>query len=105
MDVDADVDEEVGEDDEMEWTGFGDEDDNETPAFFKEIENERKAKLGDQKKGKRKKRGGVAELVREKVRRVLEDKTELGEKRSRTCDEGDFLKLLWGFNQEGIHFS
>jgi len=42
--------------------------------------------------------------VREKVRKVLEDDTALAEKRARLCDEGDFLKLLYAFNLEGIHF-
>jgi 18S rRNA (adenine1779-N6/adenine1780-N6)-dimethyltransferase len=53
---------------------------------------------------KRKKRGKVYALVKEKVRKVLEDDTELAEKRARMCDEGDFLKLLYAFNMEGIHF-
>lgn len=54
---------------------------------------------------KRKRKGKVAELVREKVRRVLEDETGLADRRARQCDEGDFLKLLWAMNKEGIHFS
>ena len=99
MEIDGDG---VGDDDEMEWTGFGDED--EIPAFFSE-EADAKAKAAMPKSGKRKKRGRVAQLVREKVRRVLKDKTGLADKRSRTLAEGDFLKLLWNFNQEGIHFS
>ncbi|WEW57963.1 Dimethyladenosine transferase [Emydomyces testavorans] len=53
----------------------------------------------------RKKHGKGAKLVREKIRQVLEDDTELADKRARMCDEGDFLKLLWSFNQRGIHFS
>ncbi|PGH11213.1 dimethyladenosine transferase [Polytolypa hystricis UAMH7299] len=53
----------------------------------------------------RKKKGKVRELVREKVRQVLEDDTDLADRRTRMCDEGDFLKLLWSFNQRGIHFS
>jgi len=36
---------------------------------------------------------------------VLEEDTKLGDKRARTCDESDFLKLLWAFNQKGIHFT
>jgi 18S rRNA (adenine1779-N6/adenine1780-N6)-dimethyltransferase len=36
---------------------------------------------------------------------VLEDKTGLADKRARMCDEGDFLKLLWELNREGVHFS
>lgn len=99
MDVDVDGDEK----DEMEWSGFADEDDD-LPAFFRE-EAELKAKAASRTNGKRKKRGRVALLVREKVRKVLEDDTGLAGKRSRMCDEGDFLKLLWAFNQEGIHFN
>ncbi|KAF2008474.1 dimethyladenosine transferas-like protein [Aaosphaeria arxii CBS 175.79] len=86
---------------EEEFKGFSDaEDDDELPDFFKEMQ-------ANQKKNgvNRKKRGRVTELVREKVRKVLEDETELAEKRARLCDEGDFLRLLYAFNQEGIHFS
>ncbi|GAM82033.1 hypothetical protein ANO11243_000120 [Dothideomycetidae sp. 11243] len=39
------------------------------------------------------------------VEKVLTDETQLSERRARMCDEGDFLKLLYAFNQEGIHFS
>ena len=102
MDVDVDAD----EGDEMEWNGFGDEDGDDIPAFFKEeAAIQAAAKTAAEKGGKRKKRGRVAELVREKVRRVLEDKTGLAEKRARMCHEADFLKLLWAFNQEDIHFN
>jgi len=52
----------------------------------------------------RKKKGHVQELVRAKVDKVLEE-TGLGEKRAAKCDEADFLRLLYAFNQEGIHFS
>lgn len=93
MDVDDDGEEEAE-----------DEDEDDVPAFFKE-EAEMKVQQSDARYSKRRKRGKVAELVREKVRKVLEDKTELADKRARLCDEGDFLKLLWAFNQEGIHFS
>lgn len=79
------------------------DDEDDVPAFFKE---EADAKLQDASRNKnRKKKGKVAELVREKVRQVLEDETELADKRARMCDEGDFLKLLWSFNQKGLHFS
>ncbi|KAJ5387316.1 Dimethyladenosine transferase [Penicillium cosmopolitanum] len=79
-------------------------DDDDVPDFFKEETN---ARLAQALKGQnpRKKKGKVAELVREKVRSVLEDETGLGEKRARMCDENDFLKLLWAFNQKGIHFN
>lgn len=56
-------------------------------------------------KPSRKRNGKIAQLVREKIRRVLEEETKLADKRARMCDEGEFLKLLWAFNQQGIHFS
>lgn len=96
MDVDE---EDIGE----EADGEEGEDDD-IPAFFKEEQGMQKSnavKSGS----KRRKKGKVAELIREKVRRILEDETELADRRARSCDEGDFLKLLWAFNKEGIHFS
>jgi 18S rRNA (adenine1779-N6/adenine1780-N6)-dimethyltransferase len=94
MDMDVDVDVDV---DEKDVPG----DDN-LPDFLREQMNKaNKFEAG----AKRKRKGKVAELVREKVRSVLEDKTNLAEKRARMCEEGDFLKLLWAFNNEGIHFS
>ena len=99
-----DAEEVIGaEDEEEEWDGFMDVDE-EVPDFFKE-EADMREKQVDGKKSTRKKKGKVTELVREKVRRVLEVKTKMAEKRARMCDEGDFLKLLWEFNQEGIHFN
>ena len=92
------------ENDEEEWDGFMDVDDDDVPEFFRE-EADTREKQVDGKKSTRKKKGKVAELVREKIRRVLEVKTNMAEKRARMCDEGDFLKLLWEFNQEGIHFN
>ena len=94
---------------ETTWDGFDDsdqemmdEDDDELPSFLlDEKQHDLKTQNGS---NKRKYRGKVAEAVREKVRAVLEDKTQLGEKRARMCDQGDFLKLLWEFNQQGIHF-
>lgn len=56
-------------------------------------------------KSARKLKSKVYELVRSKVVKVLDQDTGLAEKRSRTCEEGDFLRLLHAFNQEGIHFS
>ncbi|CAG8090280.1 unnamed protein product [Penicillium salamii] len=81
-----------------------DMDDDDVPDFFKEETNAR-LEAALKNGASRKKRGKVAELVREKVRSVLEDDTNLGEKRARMCDENDFLKLLWAFNQKGIHFN
>lgn len=89
--------------DNDDFKGFSDPDDpdDELPDFFKQLQASGKKING----ANRKKKGRVSELVREKVRRVLEDTTQLAEKRARLCDEGDFLKLLYAFNQEGIHFS
>ncbi|KAJ6007119.1 hypothetical protein N7499_000784 [Penicillium canescens] len=81
-----------------------DMDDDDVPDFFKEETNAR-IEAALKNGASRKKRGKVAELVREKVRQVLEDETGLAEKRARMCDENDFLKLLWAFNQKGIHFN
>ena len=87
-----------------EWDGIMDVDEDEMPAFFKEEQDYQiTRKEGRLPKGRRK--GKIAVLVYEKVRRVLEDETGLAEKRARLCDEGDFLRLLWAFNNEGIHFS
>ena len=92
---------------EEEWGGImdvdGDEED-ETPAFFKE-EKERVARENGGKTKSKRKKTRVAELVREKIRKVLEDITELADKRAGKCDENDFLKLLFAFNEEGIHFA
>jgi len=92
-----------GNDNDDEFKGFSDPDDpdDELPDFFKQMQAEGKRKNGVN----RKRKGRVSELVREKVRKVLEDETQLADKRARLCDEGDFLKLLYAFNQEGIHFS
>lgn len=91
---DADVvDEPEGGDLDIDMDG----DEDELPEMFKKAKS-RKASA------KRKRRGKVFDLVKEKVRKVLEDDTELADKRARSCDEGDFLKLLYAFNLEGIHF-
>ncbi|GKZ23034.1 dimethyladenosine transferase [Aspergillus brasiliensis] len=97
-----DEDDAEGEDEPDEGMDVDDEDD--VPDFFKEQTN---ARIQEALKNRpsRKKRGKVAELVREKVRQVLEDETGLADKRARMCDENDFLKLLWAFNQKGFHFS
>lgn len=80
------------------------DDEDDVPDFFKEQANTRiQEALKNQPN--RKKKGKVAELVREKVRQVLEVDTKLADKRARMCDENDFLKLLWAFNQKGFHFS
>ena len=87
-----------------EWDGIMDVDDeDDLPAFFSDEAVQKQAHQNG-RPSKRRKKGKVAELVKEKVRKVLEDKTDLAEKRARNCDEGHFLKMLWAFNQEGIHF-
>ena len=98
------VDEHGGED-EDEWNGIDADDDkaDDVPAFFRE-ESGLKSELGSASGRRKKRRTRVSELVREKVRKVLED-TQLSDKRARLCEEGDFLKLLWRFNESGIHFS
>ena len=90
---------------DCEWEGIVDTEDEEDdiPSFFKE-QAERLGEVQNKTKSKRKKTK-VAELVREKVRKVLEDITDLADKRAGKCDENDFLRLLLAFNQEGIHFS
>ncbi|KAG6038121.1 hypothetical protein E4U19_001043 [Claviceps sp. Clav32 group G5] len=80
-----------------------DVDGDDLPDFFKEMQNNSAAAI-PKTKSKRKKTK-VAELVREKIRKVLEDVTELADKRSGKCDENDFLRLLFAFNEEGVHFS
>ncbi|KAJ5894453.1 Dimethyladenosine transferase [Penicillium taxi] len=107
-DADGDV-MDMGEEQEQENAEEPDEtmemdDDDDVPDFFKEETNPR---LQQALKGQssRKKGGKVAELVREKVRQVLEDETHLADKRARMCDETEFLKMLWAFNQKGIHFN
>jgi len=91
--------------DDAGFSGFSDPDDpdDELPDFFKQLQAEHKMKRKNNGAA-RKKRGKVSELVREKVVKVLERDTQLADKRARLCDEGDFLKLLYAFNTEGIHF-
>ena len=89
LDVDEDMEVDGEEDEELEM---------EVDDDFGGVEKVRVKVNG------RKKRGKVTELVRAKVEKVLEE-TEMGEKRAVKCEEGDFLKLLYAFNLEGIHFS
>ena len=93
------------EEEEEEWKGIMDTDDMDTPPFFHDELDSKLQTLITTPSTTRKKKGKVAELVREKVRKVLEEETGLADKRARMCDEGDFLRLLWAFNKEGIHFS
>jgi 18S rRNA (adenine1779-N6/adenine1780-N6)-dimethyltransferase len=94
--------------DEEEWGGImdvdGNDDDDDMPEFFKEQKQLAKAN-GSAKTPSRRKKTKMGEIVREKIRKVLEDVTGLADKRASKCDENDFLKLLFAFNEEGIHFA
>ena len=100
------VDDVSGAQEDEEWGGIMDvdEDIDELPSFFKE-EAERTLKANSNKTKSKKKKTRVAELVREKIRKVLEDDTDLADQRAAKCDENDFLRLLSAFNGEGIHFA
>ncbi len=109
-----------GDDDDMEmddgplaqdeWDGIMDVDgeagevaaqaDDDLPSFFDSLKGERNGKTKSKKK-----KTAVAELIKEKIRHVLEDVTELADVRAGKCDENDFLRLLSAFNEEGIHFA
>jgi 18S rRNA (adenine1779-N6/adenine1780-N6)-dimethyltransferase len=98
-----------------EWEGIMDMDDSpideegdDTPVFFKEaraVEAEVQGQKQVQKTPGRRRKTMVSELIREKIRRVLEDVTELADRRAGKCDENDFVRLLYAFNEEGIHFA
>ncbi|KAI4186707.1 MAG: hypothetical protein LQ346_005621 [Caloplaca aetnensis] len=92
----------VDHDDDAAGQENDDDDDDELPDFFKQ---ERDARKANGTSGKRKRKGKTFELVREKVRKVLEDDTGLADRRARTLDQNDFLRLLLCFNNEGIHFA
>lgn len=102
-DAQGDAQDDAEEEDQDQTMEVDDEDD--VPDFFKEQANARVQEALKKNNPNRKKKGKVAELVREKVRQVLEDETKLADKRARMCDENDFLKLLWAFNQKGFHFT
>ncbi|KAL8857130.1 MAG: hypothetical protein Q9178_006306 [Gyalolechia marmorata] len=107
MDFEVEGEDENRGDGEDEWEGIMDVDDiggnedDELPDFFKQERD----KMNGVSTSKRKKKGKVSELVREKVRKILEDDTDLADRRARTLDQNDFLRLLLCFNNEGIHFN
>ncbi|OBT46463.1 dimethyladenosine transferase [Pseudogymnoascus sp. WSF 3629] len=94
MDVDGDGDMDGGADDAAE--------DDDTPSFFKELATQSAA--APQKTKSKRPKTRVAALVRSKIMKVLEE-TELADRRAAKCDENDFLRLLAGFNAEGLHFA
>lgn len=99
-----DVDENDGAGEDEEWGGIMDVDGNEddVPAFFKEQAAAAAAKPA--KTPSRRKKTKVAELVRSKVQKVLET-TGLADERAGKLDENAFLRLLYAFNKEHIHFA
>ncbi len=113
MDLDAEPDSNVEPTDESEWGGIADadadvdasidEDEDSTPAFFKELKAANEAAAAQKTQPKRPKTK-VAAVVREKVRKVLEDVTGLAEKRSRMLDQNDFLKLLIALTRRAFTF-
>lgn len=89
MDVEMDVDEDDGaamDEDEDE--------DEDMPAFFKDLKDADAAKE-IAKTPSRNPKSKVALVVKAKVNKVL-TATALADKRSRQCDQNDFLKLLLG---------
>lgn len=85
MDVDmeaAEADQNGDDDDE--------DDDEDMPEFFKDA-----ADPSDTKTPSRNPKSKVALVVRVKINKVLAE-TELADKRSRQCDQNDFLRLLLG---------
>lgn len=106
-----DLDEAMGDVDEDEaptadggeWGGIMDVDDGDVPAFFKEQAAASRASQAAKTPSRRKKTR-VAELVRSKVTKVLQA-TDLADQRAGKLDENAFLKLLYAFNKENIHFA
>lgn len=106
-----DLDEAMGDVDEDEaptadggeWDGIMDVDDGDVPAFFKEQAAASRASQAAKTPSRRKKTR-VAELVRSKVTKVLQA-TDLADQRAGKLDENAFLKLLYAFNKENIHFA
>lgn len=110
MDVDDDADGPAGDEDE-EWGGIMDVDgedggdDDDVPAFFKEQAAAAAARPDHTAKTpSRRKKTKAGELVRSKVQRVLES-TGLADERAGKLDENAFLRLLYAFNKEHIHFA
>ncbi|KAG6359171.1 hypothetical protein INS49_012691 [Diaporthe citri] len=107
MDVDDNADPSAGGGEDEEWGGImdvdGGDDEDHVPAFFKE---QAAAARPDHtaKTPSRRKKTKAAELVRSKVQRVLET-TDLADERAGKLDENAFLRLLYAFNKEHIHFA
>jgi 18S rRNA (adenine1779-N6/adenine1780-N6)-dimethyltransferase len=92
-DLDMDVDGDDGAQENDEDAGGADSEDEDMPAFFKEAGENAKDK--DAKTPSRNPKSKVGRIVRAKIAKVL-NATGLAEKRSRQCDQNNFLKLLLG---------
>ncbi|KAI2629997.1 dimethyladenosine transferase-like protein [Xylaria nigripes] len=101
---DAGDDEEMDVDDHDNDAGMDIDGDDELPSFFGTANKKPDESAPGSKRGGSAKKTRVAVLVKDKVRKVLEE-TELAESRSAKLPENDFLRLLAAFNKEGIHFS
>lgn len=89
--------------DDEDAGGYNDDDDTDTPEFFKEQAAAARASQPAKTPSKRKKTR-TAELVRSKILRVLEG-ADMTDKRASKLEENDFLRLLYEFNRENIHFA
>lgn len=92
-DVEMDVDGDDDAQENSEELGGLDDEDEDMPAFFKDGDDEARDK--DAKTPSRNPKTKVALIVRAKIAKVLAA-TDLADKRSRQCDQNDFLKLLLG---------
>jgi hypothetical protein len=80
-------------DDDADQNNDDDEDDEDMPEFFKDVVDPSGGH--DTKTPSRNPKSKVALVVRAKITKVLAE-TELADKRSRQCDQNDFLRLLLG---------
>ncbi|KAI0479818.1 rRNA adenine dimethylase [Xylaria cf. heliscus] len=99
---DAEDDEDMEVDENENDAAMDVDGDDDMPSFFGAAKNPDEGTPTSKRASLKKTR--VAVLVKEKVRKVLEE-TELAESRSAKLHENDFLRLLAAFNAEGIHFS
>lgn len=97
--VDPSMQMDIQQDDFLPDVEMDDDDDDDMPDFFKDEKQKSAPTTARKIKSK------VGELIRTKVITILETETQLADKRARMCSEGDFLKLLYAFNQHDIHFS
>ncbi|KAI9893225.1 MAG: Dimethyladenosine transferase [Vezdaea aestivalis] len=113
MEVDA-RDSTVAVTDEEEWNGFGDsdpepdDDDSNDEDIDIDMPDLDAGDAQENEAGKsqpRKARSKLTAFIRAKILKVLEQDTKLADNRAGKCEQGDFLRLLWAFNKEGLHFA